>query len=568
MHTLASFFKNVFSWIRRMAIAIGRTMRRYAQRRDARIAFGIIIVFLVFAIIRGALGGGDAVDPAVAERQVRVALAGESTRASAPLTATGEVRSEVQGDLRAQRAGIVTTVNRDVGERVPAGTIIATIENASERARVAQARAGVAQAQASLDKVAGGTREEQLAVLRATTANAERALTEAMVGVRNTLRSAYTTTNTTFPGGVDALFIDADSANPQLRFTTTNGTDANAAEHGRFVLQATIERHARGVSLTLDTAPALRDELNAVEDEFVAFNALLDDLVTAADGAVVESTVTRATITQYQTSAQSARSQVLATLTSLSSARAALNNAENAVVVAQENETQGITGAQEEDIALAQAQLDAAQATLAQSIASLEDTRIRAPVTGVLTRLTVAPGDFVSSFQDVGLVANDAALAVEVFLAPAIAARVETGASVLVDGRYEAVVTSIAPGLDPVRRQIEVQVALIDEAALLPHGSRTTVTFTQTTADTAGSSDEGEADAARALRIPITALKFIGNDSFVFTVSEEGALVALPVVLGDIVLGTVTIQEGITTQTRIVLDARGLSEGDSVSPVE
>lgn len=549
------FIKRIFKNVRARAT-------RYTNKRTL-VAAGIVGAFLLFAIVKAIIGGGSAAEDEVAIRQVTVAPAGLVSELNAVFESTGEVKSQAQGDLRAQTAGIITYVNARVGQRVTAGTIIASIENASQRASVAQAQAGVAQAEASFEKVKGGTRTEQLAVLAATTQSAQRSLDEAVTSVRNTLLSAYTTTDTSFTGGVDEIYNDADSANPELVFNSRNNAALIASEHARFLLQATIERHAAASTRTsLLDAEALRTELEKVEDEFFVMKETLDEIITALDGAITSASVTSANITAYKTTANAARTSVLSTLTSLSSARSTLNNAENALTIAKENEAQGVTGAQQEDISAAEAQVESAQATLAQAIAQLEKTRVRAPVTGVVTILTVEPGDFVSAFQDVGLVANNGALEIQTYVSSNAVKRISVGAPALVDGAYEGVITSIAPGIDPVKRQVEVKVALVSDEVTLTHGARVTVKFLS--ADTAVEPTEDTG----ALLVPISALKLRGDQSFVFTVTPENILKAIPVELGEVVQASVEVVSGLSRDTQIVLDARGLNDGDEVIVAE
>ncbi len=64
--------------------------------------------------------------------------------------------------------------------------------------------------------------------------------------------------------------------------------------------------------------------------------------------------------------------------------------------------------------------------------------------------------------------------------------------------------------------------------------------------------------------IPITALKVETDRIVVFTVSDEGRLVAHPVTEGPLLGSNILIKEGVTSDMEIVIDARGLNEGDEV----
>jgi multidrug efflux pump subunit AcrA (membrane-fusion protein) len=64
--------------------------------------------------------------------------------------------------------------------------------------------------------------------------------------------------------------------------------------------------------------------------------------------------------------------------------------------------------------------------------------------------------------------------------------------------------------------------------------------------------------------IPITALKVAGETYTVLTV-EEGVLVARDVELGTLLGDKVVITSGVTLDTPIVIDARGLRVGQNVT---
>ena len=64
--------------------------------------------------------------------------------------------------------------------------------------------------------------------------------------------------------------------------------------------------------------------------------------------------------------------------------------------------------------------------------------------------------------------------------------------------------------------------------------------------------------------LPISAIKVEANRTVVFTV-ENGVLVAIPIKTGSILGGNIVIDEGVTLDMFVVLDARGLKEGQQVN---
>ena len=64
--------------------------------------------------------------------------------------------------------------------------------------------------------------------------------------------------------------------------------------------------------------------------------------------------------------------------------------------------------------------------------------------------------------------------------------------------------------------------------------------------------------------LPISTIKIEANRTVVFIV-EDNVLVAIPVKTGSILGGSIVIDEGITLDMSIVLDARGLKEGNKIN---
>lgn len=75
---------------------------------------------------------------------------------------------------------------------------------------------------------------------------------------------------------------------------------------------------------------------------------------------------------------------------------------------------------------------------------------------------------------------------------------------------------------------------------------------------------DGRTAEAQATRVPLTALKMEPKRSLVFTV-QEGRLVAVPVELGAVSGESVEVTGALTADMEIVVDARGLKEGDEVT---
>ncbi|MFZ2190298.1 MAG: efflux RND transporter periplasmic adaptor subunit [Candidatus Magasanikiibacteriota bacterium] len=92
--------------------------------------------------------------------------------------ATGNVESSNELELRFESMGKVAQINKQVGDQVKKGEVIMSLDLSELGARVSQASASVAKAQASLDKLLSGQTDNYLITLKAKVDQAEAALNQ------------------------------------------------------------------------------------------------------------------------------------------------------------------------------------------------------------------------------------------------------------------------------------------------------------------------------------------------------------------------------------------------------
>ena len=118
------------------------------SRKKQLFLFIILLAFLL--IVRNTFLNNKVLDGTPAStRQVELQTITSLAGLGSSLTITGTVESQSEANIRAEGQGQVTRVNNSLGDTVVAGQIIAEIENAFERAQVAQAQASVNSAVAS-----------------------------------------------------------------------------------------------------------------------------------------------------------------------------------------------------------------------------------------------------------------------------------------------------------------------------------------------------------------------------------------------------------------------------------
>lgn len=169
--------------------------------------------------------------------------------------------------------------------------------------------------------------------------------------------------------------------------------------------------------------------------------------------------------------------------------------------------------------------------------------------------LPIRVGDYVTAFTHVATVAQNGALEIVAYVSEDERAALAVGDRVMVEETLSGIVTSIAPALDPVTKQIEIHVA-VEGADTLVNGQSVRIAVpapVSATAQTGGT-----------VLLPLSAVKLYADSRVVFTVDGDGRLVARAVEIGEVRGDRIEVLSGLTPDLRIVTDARGLAEGQKV----
>jgi RND family efflux transporter MFP subunit len=239
----------------------------------------------------------------------------------------------------------------------------------------------------------------------------------------------------------------------------------------------------------------------------------------------------------------------LSALAAARSATASLSSTLSAATQAYRSSSVTTTSSTDASVTIALGGLRAAQA-------ALEKTYVRAPISGTIVSLPVHRGDFVSPGTMVAVISNPGALQVESYVTAADAKTLRVGGKATIEGGTPGTIAFIAPALDPTTGKIQVKISPTGSQGALTDGSTVAVMLDRL-------STGARAAAKNAISIPIAAAKITPQGPVVFTVASS-TLVSHPIAFGAIVGGQVEVTEGLTPDMDIVVDARGLSDGQAV----
>lgn len=478
--------------------------------------FGVIILLLGAGIFFS-MGGKE---PTTAEdtnlRSVTVKRAGDLGSESS-FNVVGTVEAVSEARLQAESSGRITSVAVQLGDTVAAGTVLASLENNSERAALLQAEGAYESAQVSAS-------------------SNDVSLSEAETSVRNTYRDTFTSADNAIRGVADEFFSNPRSATPGFKLNSGAATTFNKT---RVDLETALTSWSRDISNGLESLS--EDQmLSTSETNLRTISDFLSKIALSLSEEK-EGTYTATELATLNGQVSAARASVDGALASVSNTRQAYE--------------QAVLGAQSGSVSASSAQLKSALGTLRAAQANYEKTLVRTPISGVVNALYLKAGDYASMGQPAAIVANNGALEIKTSISEKDREGIAVGDTVMLDNTAEGTITRIAPAIDPTTGKIEVRVSVAD-AATLQNGDTVSISFSRSNT---------EVSSNAPLAVPLSAFKITAEGPVAFSIDGDNKLVAQKVVLGAITGDMVVVREGLSRDSMIVSDARGLKAGQEVT---
>lgn len=445
----------------------------------------------------------------------------------------GNVRAFNEAIITSEKSGRVTSVNATLGKEVTAGTMLVTLENAAEQASVLQAE-GIYDAAVAAAAQSGVGVDE-----------AKNSLKRAQDAAVSAFKSAYNTTNGVVINSIDQFFADPNSRTPGLRIDGKGYTSDLNTE--RVAYQTLLPTWQERVN-TITTESDLETEIKYANENVQRTINLIDAFLVVFDRQSNSARYTDSEILTFTNTFTGLRSTLFSVQSSLDTSLTGLSSAEDGLRRAELAAQGGTTSAADAQVKQALGALRAAQANLSKTI-------LRTPISGTVNTLSVRTGDFINSFAEVAVIANNNALEIVTYLSETEKDMLAVGDEVTIEGKFTGIVTQISPAVDNSTRKIEVRIAA--ENIDVVNGD--TVRITKTISEKTNGSD--------IVTVPLSAVKFETNNGSVFVV-EDGKLSSKPVVLGTVRGGSVEIVEGLLKNEEFVIDARGLLSGETVTVIE
>lgn len=424
-------------------------MKKFFTKK--KIIWAIVIVLVGGAIANAVFGGNDASKNVLTETVKKQSI-------QQTVLATAQVVSTTDLSLSFKVNGIVQKINVTEGKVVKAGDVLATLEQKDQLASLTTARGSLASAQANLRRVLDGASSEEVLV-------AQRAVDAAQVTLDNaftSLANSKTQQSVLVDNAYKTLLNSGIAATPGV----SNTASLTATVSGTYT--GTIPGQYQ-VSIVL-TAGGARFQYSGLESGTGVISTSPQPLGTKglyikfSDTAVgsytnytwtvnipnTESTTYITNNNAYQTSLETQRSAI-------SSAEAVVRSAEVALSQAKAQLDLKKAAARPADVEAARAQVLSATGQVQTADAALENTILRAPSDGTITKVVVKVGELATALKEAVVLQDVGNLHLEANISEANIANVRPGQSVDVtfdalgpERHFSSVVQAVNPASDVV----------------------------------------------------------------------------------------------------------------------
>jgi len=407
----------------------------------------VLIVAGGFVYAAVSVSGGPAADTSIVVTRGSIAQT---------VSVTGQVVAATDVDLSFQTGGRVARTDAKVGDRVTAGQILASLDNADLAAQLRDAEATVIAQQATLEEMILGGSPQELAIAEANVRSAEHDLAAAYANTYRELSDAYNSADAALRIYLQPLFEGGnEEADPtyDLTFDTDNYTREAAAINGR----EDAERAMRAWQTLLtgivggSTPEAAAAAVAAAQGYAQRVSASVAATARLFDGSVVLG-LEDETIEDYQSRVNSARSQAVGAIVSVNNhdeeikdRLIALTQQQSELAYTADSATPQQIAAQRAAVISAQAQADRYRSLISKGV-------IRSPIDGIVTRQDAKVGQSAAANEVLVAVISDQQLEIEANIPEVDIGRVSVGdpVAVTVDAlpgeSFTASVSFIEPG--------------------------------------------------------------------------------------------------------------------------
>jgi HlyD family secretion protein len=462
------------------------------------------------------------------------------------VSVTGNTTPVQSLDLAFQNGGTIAAVYKNAGDTVSAGDVLATLDTSDLAAQLAQAKASVDAAQATLQNLQAGPTPQNVEVSQAAVTSAQQTLNNSYTGIQNAVISAFAKANDAVRNQITPFYTSPESNNPQLTFTISDNQVLNNAQFDRLQASEELNEWQQELNMLALTSPT--STLEAALTSATNHLAVIENLLTTDSTAIVDATNLNATTaTEYKTDISNAVTEVDTAANSISTISQSIASEEAALSQAQAQLNVTLAGSTAQEIAAQQAQVEEAQANEQGIQVKINEASLVSPINGVVTVQNAKVGQIAPAGQTITSIISNNNLEIDADVPETDIGKVNIGD--VVDMTFDAFPGQNFTGkvfyIDPAQTIIsgvvdyEIKVSLDKPNPNIKSGL------------TANLNIETQTDA-NALILPQYAILDTASGTYV-DVLQNNKEIQVPVTLGiQDQLGNVEVTNGVTAGEQVI----------------
>jgi HlyD family secretion protein len=341
---------------------------------------------------------------------------------------TGAVQASRDASLSFQTLGAVSTVNVKVGDVVPQGKVLATLQSGDAQANLLQAQAQLASANATLEQLVQGSRKEELAIKQQVVDNASNSLEQSYISLPDVIRNVDSTTADVVKNKLNTLFTN-NGNHYSLSFSSCDQNLQSNLEMSRTKIEATLAEYQKKSSVISVLSP--KESIDSVFEDAYNVTVATNELVSAISNLLLSSCSTQNTALDANRATLSLVRTTMNTLfMDITAKRSALNLAKNTLSQASRDLDLAKAGTDPYRIKAQTAAVGQAEAQVASAESGLRKTSIIAPFTGTISDVSINEGETVTGGKTVITMLAVDSFEIEAKVPEIDIVKIKTGASV------------------------------------------------------------------------------------------------------------------------------------------
>ncbi|HMB17390.1 MAG TPA: efflux RND transporter periplasmic adaptor subunit [Candidatus Paceibacterota bacterium] len=340
------------------------------------------------------------------------------------VSVTGDVRPIEGVDLAFEKSGRVSRVNVKAGDEVYRGQPLVSLGSNDLYAQLEEAKASLKAEEAKLRELKRGPTSYEVDVKESEIKEAEQDLVNKYADVVTYIEDAYAQADDAVRAKTTELF-QKSSGSYVLDYDACDSGEENQANFVRNNMEDLLMEWREEIKSFDDISNVkLLDALDEAQENLSLVTNFLNEV---NDTLVVDCELSDSDVSSYRTKVSTARDNVNSILSSLNSLEQSIALKTATLSRKQSELNQLLAGATEEKVSVQEATVDKMTANVGNIRAQIEKGILRAPFSGVITKVDAEIGEIVDAYKEVVSVVSDSGFKIEVNIPEVDVSKVEVG---------------------------------------------------------------------------------------------------------------------------------------------